>query len=124
MTVPSNLAEFAEVYPQKDHDWFRITGSDKFDYPIDYWVAVLNVDEEAGRIDFLSRWEPNCYCHYHRHVGETSLLVLEGEHNVVEKKDTETIHKTRTAGFFATNPGGDVHMEYGGPEGNTSIFQL
>ena len=32
------------------------------------------------------------------------------------------MHKTREPGFFATNPGGDVHMEYGGPEGTLVYF--
>lgn len=122
MNAPTSLADFKNAYPDKELDWFRITGSPKFDYPIDYSVAVLNVDEKEGRIEFLSRWEANCYCHYHRHVGETSVLVLEGEHNVVETKDNETIHKKRTPGFSTTNPGGDVHMEYGGPEGTLVYF--
>lgn len=26
---------------------------------------MLRVDAEEGRIDFLSRWEPDSYCHYH-----------------------------------------------------------
>lgn len=122
MQIPCTPAEFNQVYSNKKLDWMRITGTPRFDYPIDYWVAVLHVDAEEGRIDFLSRWEPNAYCHYHCHVGETSLLVLEGEHNVVESKDHETIHKTRKPGFFSTNPGGDVHMEYGGPEGTLVYF--
>jgi hypothetical protein len=122
MTIPTNLAEFAEIHPPRDLAWVRVTGTPRFDYPIDYSVAVLSVDAEAGRIEFLSRWEPNAYCHYHRHLGETSLLVLEGEHNVVETKANETVHKKRRPGFFATNPGGDVHMEYGGPEGTLVYF--
>lgn len=122
MTIPTTPEEFAAAYPAGELDWIRITGTPRFDYPIDYSVAVLNVDAESGRIDFLSRWEPNAYCHYHRHVGETSLLVLEGEHHVVETKDHETVHKTRRPGFFATNPGGDVHMECGGPEGTLVYF--
>lgn len=122
MNVPTTPAEFAEIYPAAELSWMRVTGTPRFDYPIDYWVAVLNVDADAGRIDFLSRWEPNSYCHYHRHVGETSVLVLAGEHNVVETKASETVHKKRSPGFFATNPGGDVHMEYGGPEGTLVYF--
>lgn len=122
MNIPSSLAEYAAAYPASELDWVRITGTPRFDYPIDYSVAVLHVNADDGRIDFLSRWEPNSYCHYHRHLGETSLLVLEGEHNVVETTDTETIHKTRRTGFSATNPGGDVHMEYGGPEGTLVYF--
>ena len=122
MNVPSTVAEFNEIYPQQDLHWVRLTGTPKFDYPIDYSVAILSVDEQSGRIDFLSRWEPNCYCHYHRHVGETSVLVIEGEHHIVEQTDHQTVHKTRTPGFFVTNPGGDVHMEYGGPEGTLVFF--
>lgn len=122
MNVPSSRAEFAEAYPCEELKWIHIIGTPRFDYPIDYWVAVLQADPEKGRIDFLSRWEPNSYCHYHRHLGETSLLVLEGEHHVVETYDHETVHKTREPGFFATNPGGDLHMEYGGPEGTLVYF--
>ncbi len=122
MGIPTSLAEFAETYPSSELEWVRITGSPRFDYPIDYRVAVLDVDADSGRIDFLSRWEPNAYCHYHRHLGETSVLVLEGEHNVVETTATETVHKQRRPGFFATNPGGDVHMEYGGPQGTLVYF--
>lgn len=122
MKIPTTVAEFEQTFPQDNLKWSRVTGSPRFDYPIDYQVAVLNVDEAEQRIDFISRWEPDSYCHYHRHLGETSLLVLEGEHHVVETKNFEKVHKTRKPGFFATNPGGDVHMEWGGPEGVLVYF--
>ncbi len=122
MKVPTTPAEFADTYADIPLNWVRVTGSARFDYPIDYSVAVLHVDEQDGRIDFLSRWESDSYCHYHCHVGETSVLVLEGEHHVVETKAHESVHKTRQPGFFATNPGGDVHMEYGGPQGSLVYF--
>lgn len=122
MTIPSTVAEFEETYSQQELDWVRLTGTPKFDYPIDYSVAILSVDEQSGRVDFISRWEPDHYCHYHRHLGETSVLVLEGEHHIIEKTDHQTVHKTRSPGFFTTNPGGDVHMEYGGPEGTLVYF--
>ncbi|NIP92509.1 MAG: hypothetical protein GWO24_03180, partial [Akkermansiaceae bacterium] len=122
MNVPTSPSEFKAAYPDENLDWMRITGSRRFDYPIDYWVAILRTDPEAGRIDFISRWEPDNYCHYHRHLGETSILVLEGEHHVVETTELETVHKIRRPGFFTTNPGGDLHMEYGGPEGSLVFF--
>ena len=122
MTVPATLQEYEAIYGNQELDWFRVTGSPKFDYPIDYSVAILSVDEDSGRTDFVSRWESNCYCHYHRHVGETSVLVLEGEHHVVEESPNQTTHKIRKPGFFITNPGGDLHMEYGGPDGSLVYF--
>ena len=36
--------------------------------------------------------------------------------------DTETIHKIRNPGYYARNPGGDVHMEYAGPQGSLVFF--
>lgn len=122
MNAFRSIDEFSKTYDRENLNWFRVTGSPRFDYPIDYSVAVLDVNEEQGTIDFLSRWEPDAYCHYHSHLGETSVLVIEGEHHVVETSNNETVHKTRRPGFATTNPGGDCHMEYGGPEGSLVFF--
>jgi hypothetical protein len=109
-------------FPPESIKWIHIEGSPRFDYPIDYWVAVLGAQPEKGKIDFLSKWAPNSYCHFHRHLGETTTLVLEGEQHIVETTPTQTIHKVRRPGFYARTPGGDVHMEYGGPEGTVVFF--
>ena len=122
MKVPATIGEFEDTFSGSEMQWFRVTGSPRFDYPIDYEVAVLFVDKKNQRIDFLSKWEPNCYCHFHRHLGETSVLVLEGEHHVIETDAHQTTHKVRKPGFFTTNTGGDSHMEYGGEDGTLVYF--
>lgn len=104
--------------------WKRLEGGEAFDYPIDYWVALLGTDKETGRADFLVKWEPGAYCHFHKHTGSTTVLVLEGEHHIVEESPTETVHKTRKPGHLVYNPPGDVHMEYGGPEGSLLFFSM
>lgn len=104
--------------------WMHLTGSDRFDYPIDYSIAVLDVQPATGRIDFVAKWAPHAYCHFHRHNTATTIAVLEGEHHVVEETATETVHKTRKPGHMAHNPTGDVHMEYGGPEGAVVFFAM
>ena len=43
--------------------WKRFVGDNKFDYPIDYSTAVLDVNEN-GHINLLTKWEPNSYCHF------------------------------------------------------------
>ena len=105
-------------------DWVDLKGGDDFEYHIDYSFAVLNVDRAAGRADFLIRWQPDAYCHFHKHLGETTMTVLEGEHHVIEENPKETVHKIRTPGHSVTNAPGDLHMEKGGPQGSTLYFGM
>jgi hypothetical protein len=118
------IQTFVSGFATADIQWTRLLDSERFKYPIDYWIAILGVHPQEGRVDFLSKWEPNAYCHFHRHLGPTTILVLEGEQHVVESSATETIHKIRKPGHFARNPGPDVHMEFGGPEGAVVFFSM
>jgi hypothetical protein len=103
-------------------DWQQLKGSPQFDYPIDYSVAVIRADSASGQIEFLAKWAPNSYCHYHRHSGRTSTWVIQGEHHIVETTETQILHKTRMPGFRGQSPAGEIHMEYGGAEGSTVLF--
>ena len=125
-TAQQPMAEFSSYIMsrlQSNHlAWQRLTGTPQFDYPIDYAIVVTRVDRALGQIEFLAKWEPNAYCHYHRHLGRTSSTVLQGEHHIVDTTDTQTIHKTRRPGFRGESPAGEIHMEYGGTEGSTVLF--
>lgn len=103
-------------------DWQPLKGSPRFDYPIDYSVSVTDVDRAAGVIEFISRWAPNAYCHYHRHLGRTLSRVLKGEQHLVESTELQMVHKARRPGFEGQTPAGELHMEYGGASGATVIF--
>ena len=106
--------------------WKHFTGSDRFDYPIDFYSALLSVRPE-GHIELLHWWEPNSYCHFHRHTANTTSLVLKGELHVIDvdlKTGKELGIKIRTVGDFASKEPGDVHMERGGPEGALVFFSL
>jgi hypothetical protein len=103
-------------------DWQPLKGSPQFDYLIDYSIAVTRVDRASGEIEFLAKWAPNAYCHYHRHLGRTSSWVIQGEHHVVETTETQILHKTRKPGFRGQAPAGEMHMENGGAEGSTVLF--
>lgn len=106
--------------------WKHFTGSDRFDYPIDFYSALLSVRPE-GRIELLYWWEPNSYCHFHRHTANTTSLVLKGELQVIDvdlKTGKELGIKIRPVGDFASKEPGDVHMERGGPEGALVFFSL
>ncbi|GAB5486513.1 MAG: hypothetical protein Pars2KO_00830 [Parasphingorhabdus sp.] len=108
----------------KDLNWIHFTGDDRFDYPIDYYGAVLSANED-GHIDLLYRWAPDSYCHFHRHVCQTTSTVLAGELHVYDYAgDRSGDKRIRVAGDYAAKDPGDVHMEHGGPEGALVLFNL
>lgn len=117
-------AELPDDFDLGRVEWFHYEGSPKFDYPIDYAVAVVDADVDAGRIDFLSRWAPNSYCHYHRHLGTTLAAVIEGEQHLSESTEFETVTKVRSAGFTGPVPDGEQHMERAGDAGLTMLFSV
>lgn len=95
-------------------------------YPCDYEMAVLGADPAIGRLDLIVKWPPNSYCHFHRYVADTTILVPEGEQHIIEiaADSSEGEHKVRPAGTYASSPGGDAHMEHGGPNGATVFFAM
>ena len=124
MADVSTLQESLSELDLNSLNWMHFEGSPNFDYPINYAMAVLGAQPEADTIDFLAKWEPDSYCHFHRHLGDTTILVLEGEHHVDETTATQTVHKIRQPGYSTRNPGGDVHMEYGGAAGALVFFSM
>jgi hypothetical protein len=125
-TIEQPIGEFSsDVISrlQSNHlEWQRLIGGPRFDYPIDYSVAIVRADPAAGLIEFLAKWAPNAYCHYHRHLGRTATWVIQGEHHIVEDTETQTIHKIRRPGFRGQSPAGEIHMEHGGADGSTVLF--
>ena len=113
-----------DLFDNLDLNWVHFTGNERFDYSIDYWGALLNARED-GHVDLLYRWAPNAYCHFHRHVAETTSTVLAGELHVIDFVDgQEGETRVRKAGDYAHKEPGDVHMEHGGPEGALVMFNL
>lgn len=95
-------------------------------YPCEYDLAILSADPKAGRLDLIVKWPANSYCHFHRHVADTAILVVEGEQHITEINDdgSEGASKVRPAGTYAFSPGGEAHMEKGGPEGAIVFFAM
>lgn len=117
-------AELPADFNLADATWFRYTDHPRFDYPVDFSVSVVEADADTGRIDFLGRWAPNSYCHYHRHLGTTVAAVLEGEQHLTETTEYETVTKVRSVGFVGDVPDGEQHMERAGADGLTMLFSV
>ena len=115
-----------DLFENKNLRWKHFTGNDNFDYPIDYWAALLSARAD-GHVDLLYSWEPNAYCHFHRHTAATTSTVLAGELHIIDidlETGEEVNRKVRRAGSYAHKDPGDVHMEHGGPEGALVLFNL
>lgn len=113
----------------KDLVWDRFVGDPErndtsFNWPIDYSGAVLDIRDD-GHVDVLYRWEPNSFCHFHRHTAPTTSLVLEGELHVTEVVDGEPVEtRVRQAGDWSHRHETEDHMEMGGPEGALVMFSI
>lgn len=105
--------------------WSHFTGSPRFDYPIDYWGAILHVGDD-GHLDFAYRWAPNSFCHFHRHLCATTSTVVAGELHVIDFDDSgnETGTRVRRVGDYSHTTEPDIHMERGGPDGAVVVFNL
>ena len=104
---------------------WQVYGPDnRFSYPIGYSGALLGYDGQ-GHIDLVYCWEPGKYCHFHKHLCEVRSTVLQGSLEVVTFENGEEVSTViRQTGSYSQMPEGDVHMERGGPEGATVLFNL
>lgn len=124
MVMPVDSLPLSGGLSSNEIRWVRLTEGKNTSCSVDYWIAVLRADSDRGQIDMLMRWEPNCYCHFHRHVAATTTLVLAGEHHVMEEVAGIEQHKVRLAGSYAHTVAGNVHKEFGGAEGSILFFQM
>ncbi len=108
-----------------DLHWSRFSGSPRFDYPIEYWGAILHVGDD-GHLDFAYRWAPNSFCHFHRHLCATTSTVVAGELHVTDfdEAGVETDRRVRSIGDYSHTDDDDIHMEQGGPDGAVVVFNL
>jgi quercetin dioxygenase-like cupin family protein len=104
--------------------WIRFEDRSDPAVPVDVWTAILGCDAKAGRADLLVKLEPDAYYPFHRHLGDTISIVLEGEHHVEETKAGRTTHKVRPPGHYGCTPAGDAHIEHAGPNGSLVFFSV
>ena len=109
---------------QENLTWTHYSEDADYAFPVSYWGAILDIDD-AGHLSVLYRWDPEQFCHFHRHLCATTSLVLEGELHVKTFENGELVDTTiRRVGDYAKKPPGDVHMEQGGPDGALVLFEL
>jgi len=116
----------ASAFDRSDLKWVHFSEpANAPEYPVDYALALLGVNRDVGAIDMLMKIAPHGHCTFHRHIGRTTTLVLEGEQHVYEPDTTGTMqHVARDVGGYALSPGGHKHIEGGGEKGMLLLLSL
>jgi hypothetical protein len=109
------------------HRWREVTvpeGASSFKIHHDY--TILGHDIDGGTLDMVVRWYADGgHCPLHRHVGTTTVLVLEGEQHLRDALPDggRGPEKVRKAGDYHLSTGDPLpHLECGGPEGGLVFF--
>ena len=110
-----------------DHGWLEVPQDPDLSYKMHYDLKLLGWDRGKGEIDFVLRFPADgAHCQRHRHLANTTILVLEGEQHLFDlKPDGTTEHRMRPAGAYHRGTGPEVlpHMERGGDEGALVYYQ-
>jgi len=110
-----------------DGVWLPVPQDPELSYDMHYDLKVLGWDQQKGEIDFALRFASDgAHCQRHRHLANTTLLVLEGEQHLFDlHPDGRSEHRTRPQGTYHKGIGPDVlpHMERGGTQGALIYYQ-
>ncbi|MDJ0789685.1 MAG: hypothetical protein QNK05_23055 [Myxococcota bacterium] len=108
------------------YKWREVKGEPGLSYKVRHDYTILGHDVEAGTLDMVVRWAGDGgHCPIHRHVGTTSVLVLEGEQHLwdVHPDGSRGEHRVRHAGDYALSTGDAFpHLERGGDAGGLVFF--
>ena len=85
-------------------------------------VSVCKVDVQQGTAEFLIRFEPKSQIQLHRHMCDTSTLVLSGEHRLYDPDGN--IQDIRTVGSYTFSPPGSPHREGAGEQPSVVFYIL
>jgi hypothetical protein len=110
-----------------ENGWLNVPVDPDLTYHMHYDFKVLGWDRDKGEIDFVLRFDSDGgHCQRHRHLANTTILVLEGEQHLFDlNRDGSVEHRTRGTGAYHRSTGPDAlpHMERGGSEGALVYYQ-
>lgn len=87
-----------------------------------FTVSVCKVDVRNGTADFMIKFDPRSRIHLHRHMCDTSTLVLSGEHRLYEPDGS--VQDVRPVGSYTFSGPGTPHREGAGGEPAVVLYIL
>jgi len=110
MTAP------AYAFDQRNVRWFPL-GDFKH-----LQISMLAVDPANRIVDFLVKFDAKQKIFLHKHLAQTNLFVVQGEHRIYEP-DGSLKEIRKTGSYTASAPGG-VHFEGGGDENCIVLYNI
>ncbi len=116
-----------QLLAQLDHKtWNKVSGGSEYSYPMGYAIQVLRYNAALTEIDFALEFDAEgSFCQRHRHLADTTVLVLSGEQHLDDLHPDGTVsHRLRGAGEYHHSAGADElgHMERGGATGAVVFY--
>lgn len=75
-------------------------------------LTMLGVDRRNTIVDFMVKFHANAQVFKHRHLAETRLFVVQGEHRIYALDGR--LQEVRPTGSYTVSPPGGVHSEGAG----------
>lgn len=75
-------------------------------------IAMLAVDRPNRIVDFMVKFHANGMVFNHRHLAETRIFVVQGEHRIYELD--KSLKEVRKTGSYTVSAPGGVHSEGAG----------
>lgn len=106
----------AYAFDQRNVRWFPL-GDFKH-----LQISMLAVDPANRIVDFLVKFDANERVFLHRHLAQTNLFVVQGEHRIYEPDGS--LKEIRKTGSYTPSPPGGVHFEGGGEEDCIVLYNI
>jgi len=85
-------------------------------------ISMLQVDPANHIVDFLVKFDANQKIFLHRHLAQTNLFVVQGEHRIYEPDGS--LKEIRRTGSYTPSPPGGVHFEGGGDQDCIVLYNI
>lgn len=85
-------------------------------------LAMLGIDRRNKIVDFMVKFHANGVIFNHRHLAETRIFVVQGEHRIYELDGT--LKEVRETGSYTVSAPGGVHSEGAGEVDCIVIYNI
>jgi len=85
-------------------------------------ISMLAVDPEARIVDFIVKFDAKQRIFLHKHLAQTNLFVVQGEHRIYEPDGS--LKEIRKTGSYTPSAAGGVHYEGGGDTDTIVLYNI